>query len=265
MEESILQTLRYFARFRYPPSISEVHKFLTIATTEAEVSQSVRNLEITGVVTVQQDRVLLVNEQYEGFFVRKQDSINLLQHARSYLTNLEFIPTIELIGISGSMSMENGNGYDDIDLFIIAQKDTIWITRFMVLVYKKVLTLINPHIGNKLCFNLFFADNGLEIEKSKQDMYVGHELLQLRVFYNKKGMYHKLLHVNQWVYRLFPNAKIQFQTEIIEKTDGRSQQIVIFINRILGTIQKWWLRRINYRYVEQNGQLWLIQKDWRDL
>lgn len=260
MEQSILDTVRYFSRFQYPPTIAEIHRYLAIPASEQDISKEISRLTTTGVVRIEQERVFLVERNYAGYFVRQQDSINLLQHARSYLTNLEYIPTIKLIGISGSLSMANGNSYDDIDLFIITQANTIWITRFMVLLYKKVLSWINPHIANKLCFNLFFSENGLQISKDKQNLYVGHEILQLKVIFNKSGMYHRLLAENKWVNELLPNAKMRFETELVEKPE--SPKVIKSIDSFLGLFQKWWLKKTHYSYVEKVGQLWLIQKDW---
>ena len=260
MEPHILETLQYFSRFQYPPTIPEIHRYIRIQANELEIKQEVELLCATGLVRIEQERVFLSGCNYAGFFVREQDSKELLQYARSYLTNLEYIPTIQLIGISGSMSMANGNSFDDIDLFIITKKDTIWLTRFFVLLYKKVLTWIHPKIGNKLCFNLFFAENGLSIPPEKQNVYVGHELLQLKVFSNKQGMYHKLLAENSWVHDLFPNSKIRFETVLVEKSE--SPKVLKQLDLVIGKLQKWWLRRIHYTYVEKNNQLWLIQRDW---
>lgn len=260
MEQSIFDTLLYFSRFGYPPTIAELHRYLAVPTTEMEVQQEVNKLNAAGSVRVEQGRILLADRNYAGYFVREQDTKDIMQYSRSYLTNLEFIPTIELIGISGSASMANASSIDDIDLFIITKQNTIWITRFLVLLYKKILSLINPKISEKLCFNLFFAENGLQLSKEKQNTYVAHEILQLKVFYNKSGVYHEFLSENAWVESIFPNAKMRFETPIRDKVENG--KIMVTIDRLLGLIQKWWLRRKRFNYRETQGQLWLIQKDW---
>ncbi len=262
MDTPILQTLRYFSRFKYPPTIADIHRYLSVPASEEDILGKIRVLEQTGALRMQDDRVFMSGCDYEGYFVRKQESEVLIQNARSYLSYLEMIPTIRLIGISGSMSMANGNSYDDIDLFIITSANTIWVTRFMVLLYKKVLTWVYPFIGKKLCYNLFFSENSLKLSENKHNVYVGHELLQLKVIYNKSGIYHTLLAENNWVYDLFPNAKFSFQTETYQKKEQKKHSSIIFLNILLGKVQKWWLRRIGYIYEEKEGQLWLIQRDW---
>ncbi|MBP7967438.1 hypothetical protein KAZ66_04145 [Candidatus Woesebacteria bacterium] len=260
MEQSIFETLHYFARFQYPPTYADVHRYMPVLISEFALQQELARLQAAGALHIEQERIFLLDRNYEGFFVRKQASEELLQYARSYLTNLEYIPTIELIGISGSMSMANGNSLDDIDLFIITRSNAIWLTRFLVLIYKRLLMLVNYKIASKLCFNLFFSENGLKIPKEKQNLYVGHELLQLKVIYNKSGTYNRLLTENSWVNDLLPNARIRFET--ITSIDSKNQKSIYYIEKVLGTIQKWWLRARRYTYREQDGQLWLIQKDW---
>lgn len=262
MEQSIRQTVHYFSRFEYPPTIAEVHRYLASPATEDELTRELHRLDTSGIIQIREQRIFLAEIDYSGYFVRKEASEELLKNARSYLTNLEYIPTIRLIGISGSMSMSNGNAYDDIDLFIITTADTIWITRFTVLLYKKVLSWIHPFIGNKLCFNLFFSETGLKLVNERQSLYVGHELLQLKVIFNKRGMYHALLAENNWVYDLFPNAKMKFETEVYEKMYAKGGYLYSFLNTLLGSIQKWWLRKKKFQYRETDGQLWLIQRDW---
>lgn len=259
MEQQLFDTLHYFLRFHYPPTVAEVQKYIQMPVTEFEIKKEVERLQASGVIRVEQERIFLIDRNYDGYFVRKQQSEELLANARSYLTNLEYIPFIELIGISGSMSMLNGNNLDDIDLFIITRSGTIWTTRFLVLLYKKFVYTLNPYIGKKLCFNMFFAEEGLKIQKEKQNIYVAHEILQLKVFYNRKGIYHRFLFENEWVHTIFPNAKIHFETS----TDFISHKAkVSLIESTLAKVQKWWLRRTGYVYKEQYNQLWLIQKDW---
>lgn len=259
MEQQLFDALHYFLRFQYPPTLSEIHRYMHLLVSEFEVKREMERLQTAGAIRIEQERVFLIDRNYDGYFVRKQQSEELLGRARSYLTNLEYIPSIQLIGISGSMSMLNGTSLDDIDLFIITRSGYLWSTRFLVLIYKKLICLVNPTLGRKLCFNMFFAEDGLKISKEKQNIYVAHEILQLKVFYNKKGIYHKFLAENDWVNTIFPNANVHFETAI-EATKYYSK--VSIIESILGSIQKWWLRRTHYVYKEMNNQLWLIQKDW---
>ncbi|CAN5164436.1 hypothetical protein BH09PAT2_BH09PAT2_05680 [soil metagenome] len=262
MEESIVQTLIYFSTFQYPPTVEELYQYLTKPAQEIELNSRLTMLVAQGKLLLANGRVFLADRNYTGYSDRNADSEKLLQDSRSYIANLEYIPTLQLIGISGSLSMANGKYDDDIDIFIIASDGTVWITRFMVLVYKKVLSLINPTIGRKLCFNLFFSETGLKLQKERQTLYVAHEILQLKVLFNRKGIYHKFLSENNWVKDLFPNVQIKFQTEIIEKKQSRKDILISFFDSFIGNFQKMWLKAKGYIYYEWNGQLWLIQRDW---
>ena len=84
----------------------------------------------------------------------------------------------------------------DIDIFVIISVNRIWTARFLLLLHKYILKVTNPEIGKKLCYNLFFAEDGLEIAKNKQNEYIGHEILQLKPIINKNDTYSRFINKN---------------------------------------------------------------------
>ncbi|KKP60062.1 MAG: hypothetical protein UR54_C0020G0005 [Candidatus Roizmanbacteria bacterium GW2011_GWA2_34_18] len=68
----------------------------------------------------------------------------------------------------------------------------------------------NNHVRNRVCLNLFFDENNLKVPKFKQTEFVGHEVLQMRPIIVKGNTYEGFLKANEWVFRLFPNAKEDF-------------------------------------------------------
>ncbi|HRN71206.1 MAG TPA: hypothetical protein PLS49_08560 [Candidatus Woesebacteria bacterium] len=258
LSSSIIQVLQYFSQYSYPPTISEIYTFLNRKTSSHEFKLELTSLLKKKQIIQQQDRIS-VHKSFFGIYTsRSQNSISLIKNALPYVNKLKLIPTIRYIGISGSLSMLNTSEEGDIDLFIITTMHSIWITRFLVLMYKYSIKLLDKDIGTNLCFNLFFAENELKIEKIKQNEYTGHEILQLKPIYNKNITYELFLQQNRWLIKLFPNIQIPQKKKMSKNMTGFNF-LLYYLDRLIKIPQIWWLKRNNLRWKETKGQLWLIQ------
>jgi len=218
MEKEILQTIKYFAFFSYPPSIDQIHTFLPKTITK-------KKLEIKLALLVKKNKLLAFNRpfkfvyytlpQYSSFFKkralrevfskRKEKKIGL------YLKLLAVFPQIKFVGFSGTLAMNNAKLSDDIDLFVITGEKRLWTGRFISLVLAMVFKLKRKRkvkkAKDKVCLNLFFDEKNLKVPNLKKSKYVAREVLQLRPIINKSRTYEKFLKANQWVYKFFPNGK----------------------------------------------------------
>jgi hypothetical protein len=263
MSNSILYVLNYFAQFSYPPTIEEVYLFLNKKTNEREFNLSLKTLLANGKVIKNENRIATDKLLFAIFKERLLNSQKLLQTAAPLLIHLKYIPNIKFVGISGSLSMHNTSKEGDVDLFVITGHNAIWQTRFLILLYKYILFLVNRPMASKLCFNLFFSETGLLLSNSKQNEYTGHELLQLKPLINKEHIYENLLNENRWILKTFPNVTIP--TPI--KSNGLSQRSKMgyLFEAFLRNIQVMWLRRNGYSWKYKGQQLWLIQEDFQDV
>jgi len=112
-------------------------------------------------------------------------------------------PNILFIGVTGSVAAEFPKKNDDIDLFIIVKKDTLWITRFWVryFVWKNKI----PHrrygkIENKdeFCFNMWLDEEALLLPKVKQNLHNAVDLVLMKKVYDKENVYLKFIKTNNW-------------------------------------------------------------------
>ena len=122
---------------------------------------------------------------------------------------LKLIPWVKLVGVSGGLAMENASKRDDIDLFIVTSKNRLWISRLLAL---GLLSLTGQRrkvgdkgkkIAGKLCLNIFLEEDCLE-QKTK-DIYLAHEVLQMKVLWQRDDIYSRYLSDNEWVFRFLPN------------------------------------------------------------
>ena len=130
MYQAIIQVLRYYAFFSYPPTEDELYVFLPRKTSRAHFHTALESLvkkdillhkNIEGTVRYQ----ILRNEQIFDIYTLKQKrGQTQYMKAQSILKYFHCIPTLKYLGISGSLSMLNIGNKSDIDIFVEA-KETI--------------------------------------------------------------------------------------------------------------------------------------------
>lgn len=268
MYEAICNVCRYFAQFSYPPTIHEIHTFLPRKISPAALKQQLHALGAANKINRKNvdGEVRYTLSKYADIFEEAASKLkqgtSLFAAAEAYLPVLRFIPSVCYLGISGSLSMKYISGESDIDIFVVAAPQTIWQTRFALLVYKHLLMVFSPQIGKKLCFNLFFAEDGLLIRKKKQTNYVGHEMLQLKTIIDKRQTYESLKFNNRWIVNYFPNVHINTHKENGSNKLIRQSKSNLVIEQIAKQIQKWWLNHKKMNVDDFGAQVWFIQDDF---
>lgn len=206
---SITKTLSYADIFEFPMTFNEIHKFfIGKKVSKEELKEGLRESLKNKKIEKKEDyyflrgRKNLVNIRKERVFESRRKIIVANRFSRV----LRFIPTIELIGISGSLAMRNSGKKDDIDFFIITKPNTVWITRFLVQV---LLILFKPRISDKLCPNMYISLDNLKLEKNTHNLFTAHEASQLKVVFDRGNVYGKFLELNSWINKFLPNIKIR--------------------------------------------------------
>ena len=206
---AIIKTLCYFTIFEYPLTLDQIRKYLH--GFRASCTQVKKVLENTSIINSHGRYYFFADKKKDVFLriKRKRVSVKLLQEAKKIAKQLCFIPTIKLIGVSGSLSMNNCKSNDDIDLFIITRKHSLWFSRVFVVgliwFLGKKRSRYNGFSKGKVCTNMWMGDENLQV--TKKNIYTAHELAQLKVLVNKGSTYQKLLFNNQWIYRYLPNLE----------------------------------------------------------
>lgn len=229
---------------------------------KSEFNRSVDLLIKEKRVFKRKDRLSRKNNLFVIYESKQTTSHIYTDQAQKALSWIDIFPFVRYMGISGSLSMKNTSSSGDIDLFVITSKNTVWITRFVLLLYKKIFSLLNPEIGQKFCFNLFFSEKGLQIPPKKHTEYSGHELLQLKHIVSKNQTYELLLTQNSWIKQIFPNMSLPGKQLSTYKEPIILSKILTYIDKLFRRIQILWLQRNKIKYKESKGQLWLIQEDF---
>jgi len=243
MEKAILKTLIYADIFDYPLKAYEIHKWLIGRKVSLrQVEKALGRLS----------KKIKVKSKKDYFFLPGRVSLVSIRQQRGrqsslYFKKLQFImpflkliPSIKLIGISGGLAMENADKKDDIDLFIVTAKNRLWISRLLTLGF---LSLIGQRrqvkdkdrkIAGKLCLNILLEED--KLSQDKRDIYVAHEVLQMRVLWQRGGIYSKYLLDNEWAFKFLPNwiGDNFFETSLRggRKSKRLSSDEAIFRNRL---------------------------------
>lgn len=209
-EEAIIKTLVYADIFDYPLTWDEIHVWL--------IEKSKGNLTRDG----QKSKFFSSKDGY--YFLkgrekivqlrkeRRQFSKEKLDLAKKRIKILQYIPTIQLIGISGALAWENAPEKDDIDLYIVTAPGWLWTTRFLATCLLDIFFLRrrpgDKDVNNKLCLNMFVDSNHLAIPKTKHDIFTAHEVARMMPLYSKNSIYEQFIYANKWIINYLPNIHL---------------------------------------------------------
>jgi len=248
MQGDILRTLNYADIFDYPLTPREVTSFL-ISDTEVTVDTIQKNLLIlTDLKQIYTDG--------EFYFLKKREKIVEIRKEREKRSGqkliiaqrtaekLKIIPSIKMIGITGALAMNNCQENDDIDLLIVTGANSLWLTRLLIILLSPLLGIKRRKpkektVKNKICFNLFLDENYLKIQP--ENLFLAHEVCQMKPIFNKEGTYEKFFGENKWVFKFLPNAgknlKIKYQ-----KSNIKNNFLISFFNILAFKLQYFYMK-----------------------
>ena len=212
LKKAVLSTLAYADIFDYPLKKEEIWRFLLsdIRYQILDVSKGLKELPEVS----QKNNFYFLKEREHLVLLRKKRerwSRKKLKIAKQVARCLKLIPTIKMVAVTGALAMENSNENDDIDLLIITSKSRLWLTRLLaVLLVELIAKRRHPadkEVKDKICLNMFLDEGHLEVPKKEQDLFSSHEVCQLKVLWDKNGIYQKFLKANLWSKKFLPNWK----------------------------------------------------------
>jgi hypothetical protein len=212
MEKAILKTLIYADLFNYPMLSQEIHKWLinqvaTIDQVEKALKRAVDRKKIA-----KKSGMYFLNRRSALIQIRKdREQISQRYYYRSqWAANiLKIIPWIQLVGISGSLAMRNADEKADIDFFIITRVRRIWLSRLLAIGLLELFGIRRSRDASlkessgKICLNLFISEEVMH--QPDHNLYVAHEVLQMKVLWQREKVYQRFLEMNQWVFNFLPN------------------------------------------------------------
>ena len=210
LTKELQKTLLYSDMFDYPLSGEQLYRFSGVSLSGKEFLEVAKTLpHVIWNKTIYYflpKRKKIVTTRIR----REKISVKKMQNVKKAIHLLSFLPTIQLIGVSGSLALFDADTTDDSDLFIITKKNTLWITRLFIYIYIQLIGRKRgkKNIAQSLCVNMFLDESRLQLEKQKHNLYIAHEVMQMVPLINKNGTYEKFLSSNVWIKKFFPNIQL---------------------------------------------------------
>ncbi len=232
IQEQINSTLEYFELFKYPLLPEEIHRFMNFKCSLNDVVSQL-------LVMKQNSSVYFSNE---GFYCKKDEpswsierkkgndrAIDLLYRSSRFVKVIKRFPFVVSIAISGSLSKYYADEDADIDYFIIAKTNRLWIARTLLHLFKK-FTFITGH-EHYYCMNYFIDESALEIDQ--KNVYSAIETVTLLPVYNKELII-KLKHQNSWLSDYLPNETNEQDLRFL--LSDRKENIKTFFESLINAL-----------------------------
>lgn len=204
LSNSIILSLLYFDIFSYPLTAREIFQHSTIpniteTTLEAELEKLIQ-------------KKLIGTDRGFFFIPSKQNLVDrrlagnikaheYVQKARRISRFISFFPFVRGIFLSGSVSKGYADHNSDIDYFIVTEPGRLWLSRTLLILFKKIF-LLNSR--KYFCLNYFVDKEHLEIQD--KNLFTAVELAYLLPVYNE-SIHQSIIHENRWICYYLPNFK----------------------------------------------------------
>lgn len=203
-ENAILKTLLYSNLFNAGIKRNELQKNLfDVKTTEGELNSALNYLLIKNKLVFKNEFVF-INGESNNFYKKNKNKIPGTK-LKIILKLLNHIPFISMAAFSGGTANYGLQNHNDVDLFIIAKPNTIFIVYLLIHVFSLIFK-----IRNELCANYLIDEKSILIEE--QDLYTAHQIISLKPFINSDYLDY-FFTKNQWVKNYFPNFEF-YNTDI---------------------------------------------------
>lgn len=207
LQVSILKAIAYFDVFSYPLTSDEIIFFLDQPAGENEIGCALNHLVETGQLWQTGDFYSLVSD--DSYASKRIKSNQLAQkhikRARTVAKLLSWIPYINGIAISGSLSKKCADENSDLDFFIITKGNRLWIVRILYSVLFKIAGIAG--VKNWFCLNYFIAEPDLEIKE--HNLFTAVEVSTL-IPLKGEAVFRSFFQANEWVSAYQPNYKPDF-------------------------------------------------------
>ena len=251
-EARIVKLLAYFDVFHYPLTKNEIRHFLGMSGDEQTLDTTLRELLTRQKIFLHlgfysiHNSPLLAHRRTVG----NARAEAMLPKAFKIGRFLHRFPYVRGIAISGSLSKNFADEKADIDFFIIAKANRLWIARTFMHLFKK-LTFITGH-QHYFCMNYYIDEEAMLIES--QNIFTGIEIATLLPVAGKESL-DNFFAINKWSQDFFPTHEHkQLQNDQHRRLWLKSFPEWLFENSIGDRLDNWLLKITTRRWQEKNSK-----------
>lgn len=259
LKQAVVTTLSFFDIFDRPLKLKEIGEYLfRTAASEIDVAIMLKRLQNESLIQEKQGfwflkgRKKIINIRRKRIQISKEK----IKRAIYYTRFLKLIPFIKSISLANSLSFYNAKKSSDIDLFIITQKNRLWITRTLTAFLLKALGVKRrkglDHDPDRFCLSFFATTQSLnlkQIYREPFDPYRSFWIANLKPLYGA-GAFRRFITKNIWYKKELPNHRHKLTKNIQDKSFlGFLRFVVEKLINLFGadSIDKWlfsWQSRV---------------------
>ncbi len=211
-ELAVIKTVAYADIFNFPLTFSELFTYLIapLAVDRSILQAKSDSLVGRGIITSRQGYYYLPGR--DDLVPLRQSRVTCAKKkwlkAAFWGRLFKVLPWLKLVGVSGALAMDNSDENDDIDLVFITAERRLWLTRLLVVLLFKITGQYRKtgRIEDRFCPNLFISEEA--IGSFKRNLYVAHEVAQMRPVWDRENLYLRFLSANNWVGSFLPHTLI---------------------------------------------------------
>lgn len=211
LEYAIVSTLVYYkALGAYPLTSFEIYSRLNAhvpSPTYAKILNILCLLVKHRIVAVKNGLFYVKNpksrkkEAVENRIERYKISIRKWRILERALKYLNFLPYIQMIGVTGSLSINNASKESDLDLLVITSPGRIWISRILCSLITHLLGIrrYKNKIKDRICLNHYITTDALTLKI--RNLSNAHTYAGIIPVLNEDAWHKKFQEQNRWMKR----------------------------------------------------------------
>lgn len=216
LQESIIDTLAFFAIFDWPLTATEVYDRLWDAPAGVGPSEVIVELERmaeAGIIASEGGYFALENMAVTR--ERRRGAHWLVAHklkrARRALRYAAWVPFVRAVFICNTVAFGWPRAQSDIDVFVVVRRERLWLARFFLTIAIQVsgYRRHGKHVADRVCLSFYITDNVLDlnaVRRGDNDVLLTYWSLFLHPLYDPENVAASIRQSNQWAVRRIPHA-----------------------------------------------------------
>lgn len=257
--ESILRTLCYSDIFDFPLTKFELSSYLIKSSGSSQAHKNHYRCSSGYYYLRGRKRLVPIRKKRESHSKAKR------KRARQVLRFLRFLPSVQLIAITGAVAANNAKQDDDIDVMIVTTPRWLWTTRFVIIVLADILHIRrrphDVHVSDKFCFNMFLDTRHMAVPQKEQDLFSANEIAHMKILWGRGDIKKRFYYENRWIKKYLPT--IHYSILNNQSPLNTQQSIVNPIEFILKHVQLFIMRSKRTSEVIKDGYLRFHPRDAR--
>ena len=209
-----------------------------------------------------EDKIVIENDlifqksSSTNYYSKRMWTRTIFEKNKKYISLISKLPWIIFIGLTGANAFESCKKNDDVDMFVVTQKNRLWLTYTLIVIISKILRK-----RGVLCINYLVDQENLAI--NHQSYYNAVQLLQMKAIFNIE-FYGQLIEANKWIFDFLPNATFEKTIDYYYQLTDKSKNLKVknnsFLTKIDEMIYKKYSKHLKKKYMHLFGKSLVLHR-----